>query len=133
MVCALEALRSGATTIVDDMSLGQGMSRAHVDAALQAYEDAGVRALVGFSMIDKPVIDSFPFVDECFDPALAAELRALPRPDGDALLALVRNLARHRHPRTTASACSSRPRRRTAAPTTSCTAAGRWPTSWTCR
>jgi guanine deaminase len=100
MVVALEALRSGTTTVVDDMSLGQGMTPGQIDAAFQAWEDSGLRALVGFSMIDKAVVDSYPFVDECFDPELLAGLRALPRPDGDALLRLVEDLARRRHPRT---------------------------------
>ncbi|MEN9773716.1 MAG: hypothetical protein RL322_786 [Pseudomonadota bacterium] len=98
MVVAIEALRSGTTTVVDDMSLGQGMTRGQIDAAFQAWEDSGLRALVGFSMIDKAVVDSYPFVDECFDSELLAGLRALPRPDGAALLDLVRDLARTRHP-----------------------------------
>ena len=99
MMVALEALRSGTTTVVDDMSLGQGLTRGQIEAALQAYEDSGLRVLMGFSMIDKAVVDSYPFVDECFDPELLKALRALPRPDGEALLSLVRDLARTRHPR----------------------------------
>lgn len=100
MVGAIEALRSGTTTLVDDMSLGQQLSREHVDAALQAYEDSGIRALMGFSMIDKAVVDSYHDADKTFPPALLAELRALPRPDGQALLDLVRSLAKTRHPAT---------------------------------
>jgi guanine deaminase len=100
VIVALEALRSGTTTVVDDMSLGQGLTRGQIDAALQAYEDSGLRVLMGFSMIDRPVVDSYPFVDECFDPKLLTALRALPRPDGEALLRLVRDLAASRHPRT---------------------------------
>lgn len=98
MVVAIEALRTGTTTVVDDMSLGQGMTRGQIDAAFQAWEDSGLRALVGFSMIDKAVVDSYPFVEECFDAELLAGLRGLPRPDGEALLQLVRDLARTRHP-----------------------------------
>lgn len=99
MIGAIESLRTGATTIVDDMSLGQIFDRGHVDAALQAYEDAGVRAYLGFSMIDKPVLDSWPFVDECFTADLQASLRALPRPDGAQLVELVGSLARTHHPK----------------------------------
>lgn len=99
MIGAIESLRTGATTIVDDMSLGQIFDRGHVDAALQAYEDAGIRAYLGFSMIDKPVLDSWPFVDQCFAEDLQATLRALPRPDGGQLVELVRSLAKTHHPR----------------------------------
>jgi guanine deaminase len=98
MMTAIECLRSGATTVVDDLSLGQSFDRGHVDAALQAYKDSGLRAYVGFSMIDKPVVDSWPFVEECFDNKTLRNLRALPRPQGQALLRLVRDLARTHHP-----------------------------------
>lgn len=98
MIGAIESLRTGATTLVDDLSLGQTFSREHVDAALQAYSDAGVRALVGFSMIDRAVVDSYPYLDECFPADLLAELRALPRPQADTLLDLVADLAGSHHP-----------------------------------
>lgn len=98
MAGAIESLRTGATTIVDDMSLGASVDRGHVDAALQAYEDSGVRAYLGFSMIDKAIVDSWPFADECFPPDVLADLRRLPRPDGGELLDLVRDLAETHHP-----------------------------------
>ena len=100
MAGAIETLRTGSTTVVDDMSLGQHLDRGHVDAALQAYEDSGVRAMLGFSMIDRAIVDSWPFVDECFPMDVLERLRLLPRPDGDALLNLVRDLAATYHPAT---------------------------------
>lgn len=100
VIGAIESLKTGATTIVDDLSLGQLFSREHVEAALQAYEDTGTRAMVGFSMIDRAVVDSYPYVDEAFPPDLLAALRALPRPSADQLLGLVSDLVRGgRHPR----------------------------------
>jgi 5-methylthioadenosine/S-adenosylhomocysteine deaminase len=98
LIGAIESLRTGCTTLVDDMALGGAINRAHIDAALQAYEDAGIRALVGFAMMDKPIVDNFPFVEEHFPAALADELRAAPRPAPDDYLALVRELAKDRHP-----------------------------------
>ncbi len=99
MMTAIELLRTGSTTIVDDMSLGQSFDRRHVDAALQAYTDAGIRTYLGFSMIDKPVVDSWPFVEESFAPDTLQWLRSLPRPQGGALLDLVRDLAKTHHPK----------------------------------
>jgi 5-methylthioadenosine/S-adenosylhomocysteine deaminase len=98
MIGAIECLRTGATTLVDDITLGVGIDRALIDAMLQAYDDIGIRALVGFAMMDRPVIDNFPFVDDCGDAALIARLRALPRPSPEGFHALVRDLARSRHP-----------------------------------
>lgn len=99
LVGAIESLRTGCTTLVDDMALGAAVDRERIDAALQAYEDAGIRALVGFAMMDRPIVDNFPFADETFPPALAAELRAAPRPSADEYVALVAALSRERHPR----------------------------------
>ncbi len=98
LIGGIEALRTGCTTLVDDMALGGAIDPERIDAALQAYDDIGVRALMGFAMMDKPIIDNFPFVAELVPPALAAELRAAPRPTGDDQLALVRRLAASRHP-----------------------------------
>ena len=99
LVGAIEALRSGCTTIVDDLSLGAHLPRDHLEAVFQAYEDVGIRALVGLAMFDKPVDSHFPWVeDECSAEALGM-LRAIPVPDREALLALSEGLAQDRHPR----------------------------------
>lgn len=98
MIGAIESLRTGCTTLVDDMALGGAIESERIEAALQAYDDIGIRALVGFAMMDKPIIDNFPFVAELVPAELAAELRAAPRPTAEDQLALVRRLASTRHP-----------------------------------
>jgi 5-methylthioadenosine/S-adenosylhomocysteine deaminase len=95
---AIETLRTGATCLVDDMAVGGAIDRDQIDAVLQAYDDVGVRALLGFAMMDRPLVDNFPFVDTL--PAeLVARMRALPRPTAAQYVALVRDLVRSRHPR----------------------------------
>ncbi len=76
MIAAIESVRSGATSVVDDLSLGGFVNHTVIDAVLQAYEDLGVRACIGFAMMDRPVVDNFPFVEEVFPPDLLATLRA---------------------------------------------------------
>lgn len=98
LVGAIESLRTGCTTLVDDTTLGGAIDTERIEAALQAYDDIGIRALTGFAMMDKPIVDNFPFVAELFPPELAAELRAAPRPSADQQLGLVRRLAATRHP-----------------------------------
>jgi 5-methylthioadenosine/S-adenosylhomocysteine deaminase len=95
---AIETLRTGATCLVDDMAVGGAIDRDQIDAVLQAYDDVGVRALLGFAMMDRPLVDNFPFVDTL--PAeLVARMRALPRPTAAQYVTLVRDLVRSRHPR----------------------------------
>lgn len=98
LIGAIECLRTGCTTVVDDMALGASIDRERIDAALQAYDDIGIRALMGFAMMDKPIVDNFPFVQELVPKALADEMRAAARPGGAELLALVREMAPTRHP-----------------------------------
>ena len=95
---AIEALRTGCTTLVDDLALGAAIDRELIDAVLQAYDDSGVRALLGFAMMDKPMVDSFPFVDELLPAPLAASLRAAPRPSADQFMELMYSLTPDRHP-----------------------------------
>ncbi len=98
LVGAIEALRSGTTTVVDDLILGASIDRENLEAVFQAYEDAGIRALVGFAMANRPVVDNFPFVEEVFPKSLLAQLRAMPRPTEADYLGLCAELARSRHP-----------------------------------
>jgi guanine deaminase len=98
MIGAIESLRTGCTTMVDDFALGAAINRDSIDAALQAYDDSGIRALMGFAMMDRPIIDNFPFIDELAPPELVAEMRAATRPAADEYLALMRDLVRQRHP-----------------------------------
>src|SRR3989454_324082 len=96
---ALESLRTGATCVVDDLAVGGAINRVLVDAVLQAYEDVGVRALVGFAMMDRPLVDTFPFADT-LPHDLCERLRALPRPTATEYLGLVNEVAATRHPKT---------------------------------
>jgi len=95
---AIEALRSGTTTIVDDLNLGANLDRSQLSAVHEAYEDIGVRALVGISMMDRPFFEALPFVEEEFESDLLEELRALPIASAGDLLELAHELAAERHP-----------------------------------
>lgn len=98
LIGAIEALRSGATTVVDDCNLGGSIDPEAVASIYRAYDDSGVRALVGFSMMDRPLVDSFPFVEAIFPAALLAQMRAIPRPSPDAWFAFLDDTVRGRHP-----------------------------------
>ncbi len=97
LIGAIEALRSGTTTIVDDLNVSPTLDPALVEAAMRAYRDIGIRAYVGITLFDRPFFRGMPLVDEMFPPELLAELDALPKPDGAALLAFFRELASKYH------------------------------------
>jgi guanine deaminase len=99
MATAIEALRSGTTTLCDDMNISPVIRPDHVAAVYQAYEDSGIRALVGPTLFDRPFFRAVPFVDEEFPPELLAELDGGPRASAAELLDFARNLGKTRHPR----------------------------------
>ncbi|MGH7312070.1 MAG: amidohydrolase family protein, partial [Candidatus Rokuibacteriota bacterium] len=98
MVAAIEALRGGATTVVDDVNQFPHLREDHIEAVFRAYEDVGLRALVSVSLFDRPFFRAVPYIEEEMPPALLAELAAAPAPDPKRLLDLAANLIRRRHP-----------------------------------
>ena len=99
LIGAIDALRSGTTTICDDMNASPALEPPLVEAALQAYEDLGIRALVGITLFDRPFFRAMPFVNEEFDPDLLKDLDAVRSTSADDYLAYAEELARSRHPR----------------------------------
>jgi guanine deaminase len=99
MIGAIEALRSGTTTVVDDLNISPVLIPEHVEAVFQAYEDSGLRALVAPGMFDLPFFKAAPFVEETFPPALFEALGSKPRSNPDEVLAFVTPLLRERQPR----------------------------------
>ncbi len=99
LVGAIEALRSGTTTMVDDLNASPVLIPEHVEAAMRAYDDIGIRALVGITLFDRPFFRAMPYVEEEFPPALLKSLDGKPRSGAEEYLEFVRHLAKTRHPR----------------------------------
>ncbi len=98
MVSAIEAVKSGTTTICDDLNASPHLRPDHIEAAFQAYEDVGIRSNVGITLFDKPFFRALPFVDEEFPPELLAELDAVAVTSADEFVSFAEGLARTRHP-----------------------------------
>jgi 5-methylthioadenosine/S-adenosylhomocysteine deaminase len=99
MIGAIEAVRSGTTTLGDDANVGAVIDPEHVDAVFQAYEDIGIRAYVGVTLFDKPFIRAVPFVEEEVPLDMVRELETMPMMRSGERLDFVRGLARTRHPK----------------------------------
>jgi 5-methylthioadenosine/S-adenosylhomocysteine deaminase len=77
MLLAVECLRSGITTVQDDL-INRLSETAAFDGSASAYRDIGLRAALTTSMSDRPFLEPLPWVDELMDPAIKAELATLP-------------------------------------------------------
>ena len=94
MIGILEMLRTGSTCAVDDVNHFPGMNDAEIAAVFRAYEDAGLRAAVSVSMLDRRLIDGIPFVRDVFPPPLLERIAAQPAPDREEFLEVAERWAR---------------------------------------
>ena len=98
LIGAIQALRSGTTTIVDDLNASPVLQPEMVEAALQAYRDIGIRAMVGITLFDKPFFRALPFVSDEFPPELLAKLDGVKATPALEILDFVKGLAKTHHP-----------------------------------
>jgi 5-methylthioadenosine/S-adenosylhomocysteine deaminase len=77
MICAMESIRGGVTTVQDDL-LHIAVTPEAVDGAAKAYTDSGLRAVITVAMWDRPFLDCMPYLRDIVPDNLAAELDALP-------------------------------------------------------
>jgi cytosine/adenosine deaminase-related metal-dependent hydrolase len=92
MLGALEMLRRGITAVHDDAFHVPAATRDSIDAIMQAYADAGIRATVA---IDQPNIveyDKYPYLRELLPDDVVRAMDRAPRQSGPELLALYRYL-----------------------------------------
>ncbi|HEY6133769.1 MAG TPA: amidohydrolase family protein [Rubrivivax sp.] len=97
MIGALEMLRRGITAVHDDAYHVPMASVESIDAVMQAYADAGLRATVA---IDQPNIveyEKYPFLAELLPPEERAAMDAAPRQSTAELLALYGHLIERWH------------------------------------
>ncbi|HKX16438.1 MAG TPA: amidohydrolase family protein [bacterium] len=86
---AADALRHGVTLILDHARLAPD----HVEAAVDAYEQSGLRVALAPQIGDRAIADSLPVLDPALHAVIAAADRWPPRSAHD-LLAMMRSLAR---------------------------------------
>lgn len=87
MLCALESIRSGVTTLQDDL-IHPSATPEGLDGTISAYRDIGLRARVTVSMWNAPMEYGIPFYEEIVPAELRARIAASPMPSDATLLAL---------------------------------------------
>jgi 5-methylthioadenosine/S-adenosylhomocysteine deaminase len=94
---ALEMLKSGVTTVLDDAFFVPAPTAASIDAVMQAYADSGMRATLALDQPNVAEIDKLPFLGDLLPPALRARAAAPPVMDSDGLLGCYRHLLTRWH------------------------------------
>jgi cytosine/adenosine deaminase-related metal-dependent hydrolase len=91
---ALELLANGVTAVVDHLRHGALPTLEAVEAALQAYRDAGIRAVVAPMYEDRPYLESLPIDRGRLPEGIAARWRAATKPPPQAYFELMEELVR---------------------------------------
>lgn len=99
MLVAMESLRSGVTCITDDMFEAPQQTINQLGAAVQAYDDIGIRATVSGHIGDKPYLDIIPFTREHVPQDLQNQLNNMPRKKASDYLAFAREALNQFHDR----------------------------------
>jgi cytosine/adenosine deaminase-related metal-dependent hydrolase len=97
MIGAIEMLRLGITAVHDDAFHNPLPTRASIDAIMNAYADAGMRATVTIDQPNVAEYDKFPYLKGLLPEHLIAEMRDTPRQSSDELMALYEDYVERWH------------------------------------
>jgi 5-methylthioadenosine/S-adenosylhomocysteine deaminase len=89
----IELLRSGTTTVIDDVHHGLSLSRENVEHVCQAYQDLGLRAQVSAAYSDKPFYKGISFLEDLLPDELKKNPNANLSPSTDSVLDLWSEMA----------------------------------------
>lgn len=90
---AIESLRNGVTTLVDDVLEIPGQTEEQLAAVFETYRDIGIRANISGHVIDRPFVEHFPFLADTLEPAHRRDLDALAVTDTADYLTYARDAA----------------------------------------
>jgi 5-methylthioadenosine/S-adenosylhomocysteine deaminase len=97
MLGALEMIRSGVTTVLDDAFFVPAPTPETIDAVMQAYADAGMRVALALDQPNVPEILKLPYLGGLLPPELRLRAAAPPAMDSEGLLACYEHLLKRWH------------------------------------
>ena len=86
MLGAMEMLKLGITSVLDDAFYVPSPNRDAIDGVMQAYADSGMRATATLDQPNVPETDKYPFLADILPPHLRRRLDEAPRMSGAQLL-----------------------------------------------
>jgi len=96
---AIESLKAGVTTVVDDVLENPRQDWAQLSAVFDAYELIGIRANISGHVVGKPFLDTLPFASEYLPEAIVAQVRSQPVPTAEEYLDFSRKAFEQYHGR----------------------------------
>ncbi|MFS0866326.1 amidohydrolase family protein [Microbacterium sp. 179-B 1A2 NHS] len=78
LMFAMESMKNGVTTLIDDVLETPGQDLDQLAAVTGAYADIGIRANVSGHVINRPFVDTVPFVTDWLPDELVRRVRAEP-------------------------------------------------------
>lgn len=97
MLGAMEMLKLGITSVLDDAFYVPKPTPEAIDGVMQAYADAGMRATTTLDQPNIPEVEKYPFLKEILPPDILAEMAATPITPAAELLALYDHLISRWH------------------------------------
>jgi guanine deaminase len=85
---SIEMLKTGTTTVIDDVTHGFPLTEENIEAVFQGYQDIGMRALVSISYSDKPYYQTIPYLEELLPAHLKEEILQHDAPTPDDIIKL---------------------------------------------
>jgi len=89
----IEMLKTGTTTVIDDVFHGVPLSKENINAVFQAYQDVGMRALVSIYYHDRPYSKTIPYLEDLLPDNLKKELAQIPTIAPDDMIEIWRDYA----------------------------------------
>lgn len=86
MLGAMEMLKLGITSVLDDAFYVPAPTPEAIDGVMQAYADSGMRATATLDQPNAPEMDKYPFLRDILPPHLRDQLNAAPRLSSGELL-----------------------------------------------
>ncbi len=94
LISCIEMLKTGTTTVIDDVFHLPFPTEESIQAVFQAYRDCGIRAIVTANVQDKPFFDTLPYTREIIPLFLKKDLDKKPSPPAKELLNFCRYTAK---------------------------------------
>ena len=97
LMFAMESMKSGVTTLIDDVLESPGQDLDQLAAVAGAYSDIGIRANVSGHIINRPFVDTLPFVTDWLPEEIVEHVRETPTLTAGEYLDYSRDAFRRHH------------------------------------